>query len=73
MKQFVEHYHMERNHQGLANRLIHPPTEVAYVYVLTVKHGAMDLPESIGEFEPQLLREAAILHETFIASQKKTK
>jgi toxin ParE1/3/4 len=43
------------------------------VYVLTVKHGAMDLPDRMGEFEPQLLCEAAILHEAFIASQKKKK
>ena len=41
------------------------------VYVLTVKHGAMDLPERIGEFEPQLVREATILHEAFVTSCKK--
>lgn len=41
------------------------------VYVLTVKHGAIDLPERIGEFEPQLLQEASILHEAFVASRKK--
>ena len=23
--EYVEHYHSERNHQGLDNRLIHPP------------------------------------------------
>ena len=27
-RQFVEHYHQERNHQGLANRLIEPRDEV---------------------------------------------
>lgn len=32
------------------------------VFVLTVKHGAMDLPERIGEMEPQLLQEVEILH-----------
>ena len=31
------------------------------VYVLTVKHGAMDLPNVIGELEPQLLVEAKLL------------
>ena len=25
VREFVEHYHHERNHQGLDNRLIHPP------------------------------------------------
>jgi putative transposase len=24
ISEFVKHYHGERNHQGLANRLIHP-------------------------------------------------
>jgi putative transposase len=27
--QFVEHYHSERNHQGLANRLVEPAAEAA--------------------------------------------
>jgi putative transposase len=27
VKQFVEHYHLERNHQGLGNRLIEPANE----------------------------------------------
>jgi plasmid stabilization system protein ParE len=40
------------------------------VYVLTVKHGAMDLPDRIEEIEPHLVREAAILHEEFIASRR---
>ena len=25
IKEFLEHYHRERNHQGLGNRLIDPP------------------------------------------------
>jgi len=25
VRQFLEHYHAERNHQGLGNRLIEPP------------------------------------------------
>jgi plasmid stabilization system protein ParE len=33
-----------------------------HIFVLCVKHGAMDLPERIGELEPHLLREAEILH-----------
>ncbi len=28
LKQFVAHYHRERNHQGLANRIIDPGPEV---------------------------------------------
>ena len=40
------------------------------VYVLTVKHGSMDLPERLGELEPQLLQEAKILHETFLAKKE---
>ncbi|MGK0186386.1 MAG: toxin ParE1/3/4 [Verrucomicrobiales bacterium] len=40
------------------------------VYVLTVKHGAMDLPERIGELEPVLRQEAEILHQAFLDSRK---
>ena len=29
VSEFVEHYHLERNHQGLENRLITPPTAAA--------------------------------------------
>jgi len=32
------------------------------IYVLAVKHGAMDLPERIQELEPQLVQEAQLLH-----------
>ena len=28
LKEFVEHYHSERNHQGLDNRIIEPGDEV---------------------------------------------
>ena len=28
LKQFVAHYHLERNHQGLENRIIDPGAEV---------------------------------------------
>jgi hypothetical protein len=28
LKQFVAHYHLERNHQGMENRIIDPGAEV---------------------------------------------
>ena len=28
LRDYVDHYHMERNHQGLENRLIKPPADV---------------------------------------------
>jgi putative transposase len=28
LTEFTEHYHVERNHQGLGNNLIHPKEEV---------------------------------------------
>ena len=31
VSEYVEHYHRERNHQGLANRLIEPSAETADV------------------------------------------
>jgi plasmid stabilization system protein ParE len=31
------------------------------VYVLTIKHGSMDLPTRLTELEPQLLQEAQLL------------
>ena len=41
------------------------------IYVLAVKHGAMNLPERLAELEPELLHEAAVLHRTFLASRSK--
>lgn len=38
------------------------------VYVLSVKHGAMDLPERLGELEPTLRQEVEILHRAFLKS-----
>lgn len=35
------------------------------IYVLTVKHGSVDLPERIGELEPHLMEEAEILRRRF--------
>lgn len=32
------------------------------IFVLTVKHGSMDLPNRIAELEPHLAREAEMLH-----------
>jgi hypothetical protein len=39
------------------------------IYVLTVKHGAMDLPNRIREMEPQLLMEADMLHKAHNAKR----
>lgn len=36
------------------------------IFVLTVKHGAVDLPNRISEIEPQLLQEAEILYQTYL-------
>jgi toxin ParE1/3/4 len=38
------------------------------VYVLAVRHGAMDLPSRVAELEPTLKREAEILHQAFSMS-----
>lgn len=35
------------------------------VFVLTIKHGAMDLPARLGELEPCLLEESKILYRAF--------
>ena len=40
------------------------------IFVLTVKHGAMDLPARLAELEPQLSHEAEMLHQAY--RQKKT-
>ena len=37
------------------------------IYVLTIKHASMDLPQRILELEPQLLIEAKLLHAAFLA------
>jgi len=39
------------------------------VYVLTVKHGSMDLPARVAELEPQLVREAELLHRRITEGQ----
>lgn len=40
------------------------------IYVLAIRHGAMDLPSRVAELEPTLKREAEILHQAFFASQQ---
>ena len=37
------------------------------LYVLAVKHGNLDLPNRLAELEPSLLKEAELLHKTFLA------
>jgi plasmid stabilization system protein ParE len=39
--------------------------------VLTIKQGQMDLPQCIGELEPTLVQEAALLHQRLVAAEKK--
>ncbi len=36
------------------------------VYVLTVKHGSMDLPTRIAELEPQLIHEAELVYRRIV-------
>ena len=36
------------------------------LFVLTVKHGAIDLPNRFSEIEPQLLQEAEILYKAYL-------
>lgn len=40
-----------------------------YILILTVKHGAMDLPTKIQELEPSLQEEAAMLYRGIMESQ----
>lgn len=35
------------------------------IFVLTVKHGAIDLPTRIAELEPQLIQEAEMLYQAY--------
>jgi len=49
----VRHYHGERNHQGLANRLIEPGPEVGQ------KDGALACRERLGGLLRYYYREAA--------------
>lgn len=40
------------------------------IFVLTIKHAAMDLPERLLELEPQLLQEAAYLNKKSAAKKR---
>jgi putative transposase len=42
VKEYTEHYHLERNHQGLDNELIEKPTDVLDV------NGAVECRERLG-------------------------
>ena len=53
IKQFLRHYHRERNHQGLENRLIEPGEEVGRVT------GSASCRERLGGMLKYYYREAA--------------
>ncbi len=40
------------------------------LYLVTVKHGSLDLPNRLAELEPALLIETDLLHKTFLAKLK---
>lgn len=37
------------------------------IYLVTVKHGSLDLPNRLAELEPTLLEETDVLHKAFLA------
>ncbi len=41
------------------------------LYVLTIKHGQMDLPTRLGKLEPTLVQEADLLHQRLVTAEKK--
>jgi toxin ParE1/3/4 len=41
------------------------------IYVLAVRHGAMDLPSRVADLEPTLIDEAEILHQAFLKRKRK--
>ncbi len=53
IREFLEHYHHERNHQGIGNRLIDPLTEVGSPY------GAVACRERLGGVLRYYYRDAA--------------
>ena len=53
LKQFVAHYHLERNHQGLENRIIDPGAEVGR------ENGEIQCRERLGGMLRYYYREAA--------------
>jgi toxin ParE1/3/4 len=40
------------------------------IYILTVKHGSLDLPKRLAELEPQLSEEVNLLHKAFVAATR---
>ena len=40
------------------------------LFVLTIKHGQMDLPIRLGELEPTLVQEANLLHQRLVTAEK---
>jgi len=40
------------------------------IYVVTIQHGSMDIPNRLLELEPTLQREVEILHDAFLCSLK---
>ncbi len=53
LKQYVAHYHTERNHQGLKNQLIEPVEEVEN------ESGTMQCRERLGGMLKYYYRDAA--------------
>ncbi len=51
--EFLEHYHKERNHQGLGNRLIEPDVQVGCV------NGKVECHERLGGLLHYYYRDAA--------------
>ena len=41
------------------------------LFVLTIKHGQMDLPTRLRELEPTLAQEADLLHQRLVTAEKK--
>ena len=39
------------------------------IYVLAVMHGSMDLPNRIGELEPQLIQEVTLMHRRYLQQE----
>jgi hypothetical protein len=53
VRQFLEHSHAERNHQGLGNRLIEPPA------ILAMTSGPIEWRDRLGGLLRNYHREAA--------------
>jgi len=53
VRQFLEHYHLERNHQGLDNRIIDPGEEVGRT------EGEIQCHERLGGLLRYYYRDAA--------------